>query len=189
MLAAVAPAFIGYLRRAKHDVDKVTSEMGFQRAALSFEEFLLDWNEVNHDIQELFSKTSISRFVLLRAWNGLGEPRWTTAFFQMRETDQEPISYVHFELDDDYVSRLSLMKSRGVIHFTASQMPPSAIKSVYELEGIKSSAWFFLDRKELKGTESQSITYCSFASTTAEEISANEITRCRLIVDKMKGLI
>lgn len=176
-------------RKANTEKRNQEAEIRFQSAALSFEDFLLDWGEIDAGVRDLFEKTNVDRFLLLRAWNGHSDPKWTTAFFQIRDGIHEPVSYVHFELDDDYVNRLMQIKSRGMIHFSSADLPESAIKRVYDLEKVKSSAWFFLDRRTLEGTNSSAITYCSFASHSAGELSQDEITKAQIIVSRIKGLL
>lgn len=180
---------IRQLMISSNENDQMENEIRFQSAALSFEDFLSEWSDVNEDIKRLFRETPIDRFLMLRAWNGSYDPRWTTAFFQIREGAQDPFSYVHFELDEDYVDRIGQIKSRGFIHFKTEEIPGSAIKRVYELEGVKASAWFFISKKSLEESKSSALTYCSFATHNDEQLTESEITRCQLIVDRIKSLV
>lgn len=168
--------------------EQATREVKFQAAALSFEDFLSEWDEVHKELNDLCNDTWIDRFMILRAWNGHLTPKWTTAVFQFRQGKQEPVSYVHFELDDDYVYKLREVVQRGSIAFAVEDLPESAIRRVYEVEGVKHSAWFHLDSSALPNSEARAITYCSFATHHDIPIDAKTITRCRILAGRLKGM-
>ena len=167
-------------------------ELKFQAAALDFSDYMREWNEINAEILALFKETSIDRFLILRAWNGELQPRWTTAFFQMRSEGQQAFSYTHVQLDDDYVNRLRDTIGSGSIVFSVTDAPPSLIKSIYDFEGVKHSAWFSIDKTFLNHPngkrEAAALTYCSFASRNDEPLTDAEIIRCRMIASRIKGV-
>lgn len=168
---------------------KAIRELTFQEAALSFEDFIVEWDAIHRDLTDLFATTNINRFLILRAWNGYSDPKWTTAFFQMRDGDYKPISYVHFDLDQDYIDRLNLIINRGYSVFTTDSMPDSKVKLVYTMEGIKHTVWFFIAKKFLdKDKDVAAITYCSFATQNDVELTDNEIAKCMLIVNRLRGI-
>ena len=189
-VSAITIAIVSYMKVCKslQAEELMRREMDFQEASLTWEDYLHEWGDIDRELKDLFASTSLDRFLLLRAWNGLEDPKWTTALLQVREQDQHAYSYVHFELDSDYVARLNMIKSRGYICFKTEHLPDSAIKRVYALEGVTSSSWHFISRKRLAGSESASITYCSFATHGDGEIDENTLTRCRLLVDKIRAL-
>lgn len=191
-LAGVAiSTWLGWLKwRAQlRRGNRAEQELKFQAGALDFSGFLQEWDGVHHDLKTLMQETEIDRFLILRAWNGSLAPRWTTAVFQMRQGAQDPISYVHFELDDDYVSRLRQIAKDGPLLIDVDHAPSSAIKDIYEAEGVTASAWFHLETSTLEEAPGcAAITYCSFATHSAEKMDEKTFTRCRTIAGRLKGV-
>ena len=192
LIGGASAVLVGILGMIKIYYDRKLAEVAHEEDAcplVTFEDFLTEWADVNVALTNLFATTNIDRFVMLRAQNGLEDPKWTTAFFQMRMGDQEPFNYVHFELDDDYVTRLNDVKSKGFINFMTKDLPPCAIRDVYLMEKLKASAWFML-KKQLLDTEGRAaITYCSFSSHVDAKISQYDLMRCKLVADRIKGVL
>jgi len=103
MMTTGFASFVGWYKLSieRRKVDQAQLEMRFQRAALSFPEFVEEWTDIQQALLDLMETTSVDRFLILRAWNGHLEPRWTTAMYQMRTGVEVPVAYVHFELDRD----------------------------------------------------------------------------------------
>lgn len=182
-------AWVGRQKQIKQKVraDQAESEMRFQRAALDFGGFMAEWGETHSEIEKLLKETEIDRFLILRAWNGHLNPKWTTAVFQMRIGDQEPISYVHFELDADYVSKLKDISINNTIHFSTSGIPDSAIKRVYEAEGVKYAVWCHISTDKTPSGAAVH-TYCSFATKDNPSVAQSTITRCSILAGRLKGV-
>lgn len=168
------------LIQAKHELE-------LQSQSLDFEDFVRDWGSVLDDIAALSEKTNLDRFLIFRAWNGAWSPRWTTAVFQFRKGKQENISYVHFELDDDYVDRLRQISQGKDLYFSVNELPPSAVRAVYLNEGVKASYWALIHAKEIN-SHSRSITYCSFATQDEAGFDENTRTRFKLILGKLRAI-
>lgn len=162
-------------------------ELKFQREAMDLSAYLEEWSGTQTELEALMDETCIDRFLMLRAWNGSTQPRWTTALYQFRQGNQKPVSYVHFELDQDYVERLKEMVHRGTIRFSTAEIPQGAIKSVYEAEGVTSSVWAHIETMN-RTDGAAAITYCSFATHSEEFIPDDVVTRCRIFVGRLKGL-
>lgn len=191
LLGVVITAYIGYAQAAasRESLAQTEREMKFQSAALDFAAFITEWGDTMQDLEELMRDTVIDRFLILRAWNGYMEPRWTTAVLQVRQGNQKLISYVHYELDTDYIDRLRHICSSGRSKFRTNELPETAaIRKIYELEGIKSAIWYMLDQSVIPGSDSRAITYCSFAALT-DDITDDVITRCSIVVGRMKGIV
>lgn len=183
-------AWVGHRQFLKeyHKRTMAEREMKFQRVALDFADFMQEWDETAAQIKDLMQNTNIDRFLLLRAWNGYLNPMWTTAVFQIRQEGQHMVSYQHFELDKDYVSRLQRIASNRVNVWRTDEMSDDcAIKAVYIAEGVSSSMWCHIDHKKLGGTESATHTYCSFA-THKGDIDDVTATKCALIACRLKGV-
>ena len=190
VLGIVVSSAVGIYNNKKnrHKVEQAEAEMRFQRASLDFGKFMHEWGDTHQEIMNLLETTEIDRFMILRAWNGALDPRWTTAVFQIREQDQTPVSYVHFELDTDYQQRLKSARASNGLCISTSSLPPSSIRDVYEAEGVKSAYWSHIETLAIPDTDCSAITYCSFASNTVEELSPHTITACKILTGRLKGL-
>lgn len=190
LAGTLATAYLGHkkLKNSKHKLNQAESELKFQQKALDFGAFMEEWSGTHDDIVSLLENTCIDRFLMFRAWNGRLAPRWTTAVFQMRLGNQEPVSYVHFELDTDYVSRLKEISIRNVIAFAVEDIPDCAIKRVYEAEGVKHAVWVHITSEEVPNSDTVTHTYCSFATHDDEPIDQNLITRCQILGGRLKGI-
>jgi len=169
-------------------LNQAEHEIRFQRAALGFPEFVEEWGEIGQALIRLMEETTIDRFMVLRAWNGHLEPRWTTAVYQLRSAGQAPVAYIHFELDQDYVTRVQKIAYSGPQVMVTSKLPPCEIKRVYQAEGVTASMWAHLDSFESSDGISKALAYCSFATHSPDLIDDDTQTRCRILVGRLKGL-
>lgn len=169
-------------------LEQAEKEIEMQRGATSFAAFLSSWGEINAAVLELIRTTEVDRFMLLQAWNGYLHPRWTTAVYQIRETDQEPIAYVHLELDEYYVSRLrELVTVDRPLIFQTANMPECAIQRIYNVEGVNEALWAHLQSETMDNGRSVAVTYCSFA-THADSLSPNTKLKCELLANRLKAI-
>lgn len=185
----IGAAWIGQFQvtKARRKGRAAEHELNIQRSALDFATFTNEWQEFNHDLRALLDETEIDRFLILRAWNGELSPQWTTATFQVRESTQQVYQYIHFQLDADYVERLRRTVANGSIQFDVRDTDgPSAINDVYEMEGVKSSAWFHIASHDIDDY-ARAISYCSFASQKGT-ITKETMVKCRMLVSRLKGI-
>ena len=190
MVGAIATALIYNHKNKKttHSLHQAESELKLQQKALDFGAFMEEWSGTHDEILHLLENTCIDRFLIFRAWNGRLAPRWTTAVFQLRLGKQDPISYVHFELDVDYVSRLKEISIRNVVAFDVEDLQDCAIKRIYEAEGVKSAVWVHITSEAVEGTDTVAHTYCSFATHSDEGIEQNLVTKCQILGGRLKGI-
>ncbi len=186
LLGVLATAWFGY-RSKMAEREAAGRELKFQAAALDFGAFLSEWDGCHADLSRLMEETAIDRFLILRAWNGNLQPRWTTSVFQMRQGKQEPISYIHIDLDVDYVDRLKAAVQTGQMVMDVANSSASLIRDVYEAEGIRHAVWFHLETLD-GGNNTAAITYCSFATHQAEPLDSATITHCRRIASRLRGV-
>lgn len=188
-LTAIAVGFLSYLkiREERLKSNQATRELTLQQAAFDFTGFMSQMNGFHQELMNMMETTDIDRFLILRAWNGKLNPRWTTAIFQIRQGSQDPVSYVHFELDHDYVDRLRTLVNGGDVVFRTDELPDCAIKRVYMAEGVTASRWFLIETKE-SDKNSRSITYCSFATHKPQGISEELGTRCKVLSGRLLGM-
>lgn len=193
LLGALGVIFTAYvalcrLTLERHRTDLAYREISLQQEALSFSAFLEDWQHTSNELSALIRDTEVDRVMILRAWNGVLTPKWTTAVYQMRADGQEPRQYVHFELDSDYIDRLRRIVAGSALTFSVSELPESYVRQVYEAEGVKSSYWAHLRTDKAADSDSRAITYVSFSSHSREVLTTATQTRCMLMVGRLKGL-
>ncbi len=190
-MGVIVSSGAGYLRLMieKRKLAQAELEMRFQRAALSFPEFVEEWGEISAEIVRLLAETTVDRFLILRAWNGYMEPRWTTCMYQMRSAGQTPIAYVHFELDTDYVSRLREVTAKNNVYLIVDELPHDAVLSeIYRAEGITAAYISHLASYQGPTPSTKAHTYCSFATHSDDKMDEATRTRCKILANRMKGL-
>lgn len=190
LLGIIVTSVFSYLKvnKSKQALKQTENELKIQQVALNFGQFMEEWSQTHEEIAHLMESSCIDRFIILRAWNGRLSPRWTTAVFQMRMGNQEPISYVHFELDTDYVERIKQISIQGTATFKVDELPDCAIKRVYQAEGVKSSTWSYISEESIPGTDCVAHTYCSFSTHTDCEIDVNLETKITILIGRLKGI-
>lgn len=191
-VGAITTAAIGaYMRNRelKLRLDQAKQEIAFQRDALDITGFVGDWEGLMSELKSLMQDTGIDRFLLLRAWNGALDPHYTSAVFQLHEVERPMLSYIHVELDQDYVERLRKMTTGGPIVFKTDAVDDHAlIRGIYENEGVTESMWAHVETLSVGHSTAKAITYCSFATSHPEGINQHARTRANLVVGRLKGL-
>lgn len=140
--------------------------------------FLAEWALFENKVVKLLRETEIDRFIFFRCWNGLYDPKWTTAIYQYEEEgEEEKFSFKLVPFDDDYLCRFVDMKQNGFHEIQVKAMPPSLIKNIYDAEQLKVSIWFHVKTDVVSETISAHA-YFSAASRTAEAIAPT--TKARL---------
>lgn len=193
---AAAPVILGAWWTFKVNIEKIRlekenkamqREMNVQRTALSgFGGLMLKFSVVEEEARRLCAQTSISRILILCAWNGDFSPKWTTAVWQHVEKTT-PVSYIHVGLDDDYVERLRQIEKNNSILFNTDDAPESLIKQIYESEDVSESLWVFLSAAETTDKKGRLITYMSFSSQGG---IIDRVTRvkCELLANRIAPL-
>lgn len=191
--SAIGVAIVGLMKARKerdscsNQLEQAEKEITFSRATLDFPKFVTEWGTMLSEVNMLMDETVVDRFIIFRAWNGKHSPRWTTGIYQIQRSNRAPVAYVHFELDDDYVSRISQIIEGRSIYFTTDELPESRIKSVYKAEGVTAAFWVFVDAKEDKDG-GKSITYCSFCTHEPIGINPEVQNRCDAIAGRLSGV-
>ncbi len=188
-LGILITAWVGYSKTEMEIAARkqAEQELCLQKAALDFSEFMFEWSDISQELNGLMRDTCIDRFLIMRAWNGRLDPKWTTAVFQYRQGNQKPVSYVHFELDSDYVNRLKSIYVGEPLKFKTDDLQKCSIKDIYVAEGVTASVWMHLETKDMPRTQCAAITYCSF-STHEGDIDDVTITKCKILTDRLKGM-
>lgn len=188
-IAAAATQGMLRIKELSLRLEQANQEIRFQRDALDVASFIGDWDGLINELKSLMAISNIDRFLILRAWNGHLEPRWTSAIFQLRADAEQMISYIHVELDQDYVERLRRITTAGPVIFSTSNVDQDAlIRGIYETEGVTEAMWAHIETLAVPGTATKAVTYCSFATSSPEGIDAATRTRANLIIGRLKGL-
>lgn len=189
-IAILATALVAWQRVSleRKKATQAVAEMKSMAEGLSFADFLQDWQGVAAELGQLISGTEIDRILILRAWNGSLDPRWTTAVYQMREVGYEPVQYIHTSLDSDYVHRLRDAIQSGNVYFVVSDLNDSLIKSIYEAEGVTASYWAHIQTEKAAKDGTVSMAYMSFSTQSNDGIDPVTQTKCLLIADRLRGL-
>lgn len=188
-LTTIIVAIVGRkaFNKQKHKTQQAESEINLQRAALDFGMFLSEWGEIEQEIRHLFDTTALDRFIIFRAFNGANDPKWTTAVLQIRKQGHFPTSYVHYELDTEYVDRLIHIKKRNFARVITEDLPKCGTKEIYQYEKVTESLWAFLDRQKYRNTSAAVMTYCSFATTDEGGFTDDDIAQLKIISSRLKG--
>jgi hypothetical protein len=190
LIGVLSAAILGAkYRSGKGQLNQAQRELDFQHVALGFSEFVAEWAEVSADVKRLMDTTIIDRFIIFRAWNGSQSPRWTTAIYQQRADNQDVVTYIHVDLDEDYQERIRRMVAHKGLHFVVREIPDSIIKSVYMSEGVTSSYWAHLHSFDLEDSTSRAVVYCSFATHSHKELDDSTMTKCLLIASRLRGIV
>lgn len=181
-------AILGYCAKRGESRRRARAEdaLASVKATLDYGSFLSTFHDLDHEVDRLISETSIDRVLILNAWNGLEDPKWTTAVYQHHAPGQSGRSYIAVRLDPDYIQRLRTIKAGGRMWFKTEDLPPALVRQIYESEGVRSSVWYHLDSREIPNGKNgpTSCCYVSFSSQTGE-IPPEDETRCTLIADRM----
>jgi len=159
-------------------------EIEFRSESLALKVDMTAWSDITNELNDLFRTSSIDRFLILNAFNGYHDPRWTTAVYQVKATNDKITSYVHFGIDQHYVGLLKLVREAGYTRVNASTLPTSIIRSVYLTEGVLGSLWIFLNSKQ-NTNGSVALTYCSFSSKTESIIDDMTQERCLVLSNQI----
>ena len=107
----------------------------------------------------------------------------------MHETEKQILSYIHVELDQDYIERLRHITTAGPVVFTTdTASETSLIRGIYETEGVKEAMWAHVESLSVPGATTKAVTYCSFATSQPGGLDAIARTRANLVVGRLKGL-
>lgn len=172
---------------AINEANQAKAEMKSLNIGLDFAGFVKHLTNLSHKVRKLQLRTNVDRFLLLRAWNGQCEYKWTSAFMQIR-SGNEPVEYTHLELDHDYTTRLKEVQFNGWAYYIVADLPPCSVKDIYEAEGVTAALWILLHiQTHENGTAS--FTYVSYATHNPDGLTRNEIIDCRINADSIKGAI
>ena len=185
-LGAAAIALWG--RRQQARANHAEREITLHREAFDFQRYTQEWGDTYAAILDLQASTCIDRFLLLVAFNGKHDPRWVSDILQIRDANQQPVSYRHLEIDDSYRELLAAVTRSGAHVVKTDDMPPSLLKDIYTVEGVKESLVFHVETRTSAETGAAAVTICSFATHDDGGIDDATEKKCRVMVGRLKGL-
>lgn len=127
------------------------------------------FQEIEHDVYEVFNRTPATRFLILTAVNGHKPYRHVSAIYEQVHGDKALVSvgatgrYVDLEVDDHYQNMLKNIEQIKYQVFFTNTMPDSILKDIYINEQVVSSYVFLLGRYKIDENNDR-ILYCSIAT-------------------------
>lgn len=177
----------GMLSRKNHQIQQRDQALQVQRVGLDLAGYMQDWDGLHTELDTLFEETNISRFMLLRAVNGVLTPETTTAVYQYHKEKGFHRSYMHYGLDPHYIGSMVTMIHQGAAVYVTAEMPNSAtVKHSYMEEGVKAAYWGHIETTRIVNTDCAAITYLSLATHDSAGISDATQARCRNILDRLR---
>ena len=201
-IAAIAATIAGYFKFRTHK-DEVEAALAHDQLNLTMAErekkyhasgkdliaYISFWNDLEREVGALLDSSPLDRFVILRGWNGIRAPTFTTAIYQYKSNSADYLKFDHVELDKDYTDRLR-DTYQGPQAFSVKDLGDDIlIKRIYNAEGILSSVWFYIISQEVEGVPERATVYCSFGSTSVEHLDATTLMRAELVVSKIRAIM
>lgn len=185
----VITAYIGSnARQLKAKLEQAHVQIRHKSKTNSFTAIAASWEYIRCQIDMLVKETKADRFLLLSSNNGYLEPRWTTAYVQIREGGQDVFVYRDYEIDDDYRGRLIYIKNNSYAIYKTKDMPKGEVKAIYEREKIHEAFWFYLGKSQIPGTQIFEISFFSLATHGLESFSGEEIQKFISFGNELKGI-
>jgi hypothetical protein len=175
------------LKQVESEKKSLLDELDRQSDALGgFGALRLEFSRIEAEFVELCEVSEIDRIIVLCAWNGATDAKYSTAVWQFRQGYSTSTNYLRVALDGDYSSRLASCKYAPQ-HFLTKDLPAGClIREIYESEGITESVWIFLDR-QFKPDGTALNTFMSFSAKRGP-ITPKTLTLCKLLADQVKAL-
>jgi len=133
---------------------------------------------LNDTIEEIFSTTRTTRFLLLFAVNGKESFNTVTVCFE-RNTHPELSGatkrYIRLEVDDQYKLMLKKAENDGTVAMSTATMTDSMLKDIYSSynETVNHSMIHFLRRISIDGSNDL-LLYCSTATIEEDDFNREE---------------
>lgn len=110
-------------------------------------------NEVVIAVERIFEHTKADRFLILIAKNGVSDFNIVNVVFEQHKKKEYRINaiarYRNVHIDHPYKQMLKEAELKGIVQISTEAMPPSILKTFYEIEGVKHSKIRHLARKPI----------------------------------------
>ena len=101
------------------------------------------FNEIKTAVDELFKTTRADRFLILIAINGKVDFNMVSVIFEQHKIGKYQINaiarYKTLNIDPAYKKMLKEAELYGIVETVTSELPPSLLKDIYEIEDISAS--------------------------------------------------
>ncbi len=164
----------------KKDADSVVTDGELQFT-------LVEYNELHQRMLELQSDTPADRFLIMKAENGVTQPRFATVIYEQFKTRQMFIAflvYTRILIDDSYREMLKGAELKGVCEMETATMPDCKLRGFYEQEKVTFSNCYFLTRYERGG--GATIIYATIATHSPEGFTKAEKFKMAVFADYLR---
>ena len=175
-------------RQLKAKLEQAHVQIRHKSKTNSFTAIAASWEYIRSQIDTLVKETKADRFLLLSSNNGYLEPRWATAYVQIRGGGQDVFVYRDYEIDDDYRDRLIYIKNNSYAIYKTEDMPKGEVRTVYEREGVYEAFWFYVGKSQIPGTQIFEISFFSIATHELESFNGEEIQRFISFGNELRGI-
>jgi hypothetical protein len=146
---------------------------------------------LNETIEEVFSNSKATRFVMLFAVNGKTDFNHVTACFERNKNPEFTVAakkYNRLKVDPIYKQMLKRLEFIDKEVINTRSMEPSLLKNIYESfdEQIENSLIYFLDRITIDPLNDL-LLYCSIATTDRSVFNNKEIFLIDTNIDRIKN--
>ena len=163
-------------------------EVNIRQSVPRYTDFVLSYERQHKEVRNLINTTEIDRFVQFKAINGREMPKYTSAFHQIREGGQDFWEFEHVPLDKHYENLFTQILTGEPARIVTTQLPPCLLKEIYVGEGITASLLFYVTSFVLDESAGVVVhVYISLATHSPELISDITVTRCTLMVNRLRA--
>ncbi len=189
MLGTIGSGYLIHSRsKLKAQLEQANVQIRHRSKNNSFTAIAASWEYIRGQIDHFVRTTKADRFLLLASNNGYLDPRWATAYVQIRDGQQDVFIYRDYEIDDDYRQRLAHIKTHNYAIYKVSQMPDGEIKRIYDREGVYESFWFYISTRQIPNSNIFEISYFSIATHEQDSFSDDEIQKFISFGNELRSL-
>lgn len=182
-LLGIALSTVGVML-AKYWLDKRRRAWGEHKNILAD---IARLNLIHREIDDIMSSTRTDRFLILRAENGMTDPKYATAVYVQHRNHPVP-TYFRLKVDDEYRKMLRDAESQGLVRLKVDAMPDSLLKNIYMGEGVKYSNCYFIARRDAEDGKSV-LTYCTLATHEDQPFTNAEEMKQLIFVSKLRAVV
>lgn len=136
-------------------------------------------NTLNDIVEEIFTHTKTTRFLLLFAVNGKETFKYVTACYESNKNPKYRVAtkkYIRLKIDEQYKNMLKKVEHINKEILNTETMQPCLLKNIYESydEQIKNGLVYFIDRIPIDD-DNDALIYASISTTDDELYNSSEL--------------
>lgn len=164
-----------------------------KEAKVDLSQNIKDIAEVHNIMERVVADTFFNRFIIFVAEDSAGilaagKNLYVTAQYEKvaQEEGIEPIIDIiqRWKADAEYYKIFSEMLTEGKLVLKTADMPPSKLRDIYAMQGIKMSKVYHL----MTTKNHSKVFYCSIASTVKDEAPIEDRVYIESAIDKLIGI-